>query len=49
VCYKVQGYSAKQIYDSTYLEVIGAYNYLIYLRRKPKEALENLEKGLPRK
>lgn len=45
--YKVQGYSAEKLYKTTYLEVLGAFNYLIYLRNKPKEALLNLEKGLP--
>ena len=48
-CYKVQGYSAEQLYKSTYLEVLGAFNYLIYLATKPKEALSNLKKGLPRR
>lgn len=44
-----EGYSAQQLYETTYLTPIGAYNYLIYLRESPEEALENLEKGLPRK
>ena len=48
-CYKVQGYSAEQIKNSTYLEVIGAFNYLIYLKRNPKKALADLKAGLPRK
>lgn len=48
-CYKVQGYSAEQLHKTTYLEVLGAFNYLIYLGNKPKEALANLQKGLPRR
>ena len=47
--YKVQGYSAEQLYNTTYLEVLGAFNYLVYLKRKPKEALADLKAGLPRK
>ena len=46
VAHKVQGYSAEQIYKTTHLDVLGAFNYLIYLKRNPKEALENLQKGL---
>lgn len=45
----VEGYSAKKLTETTYLEPVGAYNYLIYLRDKPSEALSNLKKGLPRK
>lgn len=48
-CYKVQGYSAEQLYTTTYLEVLGAFNYLVYLKTKPQEALDKLKKGLPRK
>ena len=48
-CYKVQGYSAEQLYTTTYLEVLGAFNYLIYLTMKPQEALDKLKKGLPRR
>lgn len=48
-CYKVQGYSAEQLYKTTYLEVLGAFNYLIYLSMKPQEALKNLKKGLPKR
>ena len=45
----VKKISAKQLVGSTYLSPVGAYNYLIYLRESPKEALEDLKKGLPRK
>ena len=48
-CYKVQGYSAEQLYTTTYLEVLGAFNYLVYLTMKPQEALDKLKKGLPRR
>jgi len=44
---KVQGYTAKKIADETKLTPLGVFNYLIYLREKPQEALENLKKGLP--
>lgn len=47
-CYKVGGYSAQDIYRKTYLTEIGAYNYLIYLRKHPKQALKDLKDGLPR-
>lgn len=46
---KVCGYSAKQLYEETYLSVLGAYNYLIYLREEPQKAITNLEAGLPKK
>lgn len=45
----VEGFSAKILAETTYLEPIGVYNYLIYLREKPSEALNYLKKGLPRK
>ncbi|MBO4847134.1 MAG: hypothetical protein J5525_12690 [Lachnospiraceae bacterium] len=47
--YIVKGYSAQMIYEATYLEAIGAYNYLIYLRNNPQKALADLKAGLPRK
>ena len=45
----VEGYTAKHLMDATTLSAVGAYNYLISLRRNPQKALENLKKGLPRK
>lgn len=45
----VEGYNAKQLNKNTHLSVIGAYNYLIYLREDTKNALTNLQKGLPKK
>lgn len=48
-CIRVEGYSAKELSEQTYLKPIGAFNYLISLRKNPKESLDNLKKGLPRK
>lgn len=48
-CVKVEGFSAQQLHETTDLTPLGAFNYLIYLKRKPTEALEMLKKGLPRK
>lgn len=45
----VEGYTAKQLYENTYLSPLGAFNYLIYLKKNPKEAIKNLKAGLPRK
>lgn len=45
----VEGYTAKQLFDNYPLSELGAYNYLIYLRETPKDALSDLRKGLPRK
>lgn len=42
----VKGYTAQQLKETTQLTVLGAYNYLIYLREDPKTALDNLKKGL---
>ncbi len=41
------GYTAKQLYQETFLSLLGAFNYMIYLKKKPLEALSNLRKGLP--
>jgi len=48
-CVTVEGYCARKLSETTYLEPIGVYNYLIYLRENPKDALLSLKKGLPRK
>jgi len=45
----VEGYTAESLNSNYPLSLLGAYNYLIYLRESPKEALEDLKKGLPRK
>lgn len=46
---KVEGFDAKELHENYPLSVMGAFNYLIYLREDPKEALDMLKKGLPRK
>jgi len=46
---EVEGQTAKSLSESTYLEPVGAYNFLVYLKEKPKEALADLKRGLPRK
>lgn len=43
------GYTAERIYRETGQTVLGAFNYMVYLKRKPEEALEYLKKGLPRR
>ena len=43
------GYTAKKISTETDLTVLGAFNYMVFLKQNPNEALLNLEKGLPRK
>lgn len=45
----VEGYTAESLNSNYPLSLLGAYNYLIYLRESPKEALDDLKKGLPRK
>lgn len=44
-----QGYTAERLFNETSLEPVGAYNYLIFLRESPEQALEALKKGLPRR
>lgn len=48
-CLRIEGFSAKELCEKTYLKPIGAYNYLVSLRHNPQIAIENLKKGLPRK
>ena len=43
---EVCGYTAKDIKNQTSLSILGAYNYLIYLRENETEALEKLRNGL---
>lgn len=45
----VCGYTAKSLKDSTQLSILGVYNYLIYLRENPNQALADLKAGLPRR
>ncbi len=44
-----QGITAADLMENFPLSLLGAYNYLIYLRESPDEALEELRNGLPRK
>lgn len=44
----VEGFTAEQLNSNYPLSLLGAYNYLIFLRETPNEALEALRKGLPR-
>ena len=45
----VMGIDVVQLYMTGKLTPVGVFNYLIYLRNKPDEALEALQRGLPRK
>lgn len=46
----VEGYTAKELHEKfDFLTPIGVYNYLIYLREDPQNALANIAKGLPRR
>jgi len=45
----VQGIDVIQLHMTGKLTPVGVFNYLIYLRNKPEEALEALQSGLPRK
>lgn len=45
----VEGYSAEHLCTNTGLSTIGAYNYLVYLREDPENALKDLEEGLSTK
>ena len=45
----VENQTAESLFNTGKLNILGAYNYLIYLKEKPEEALMWLEKGLPRK
>ncbi len=45
----IEEYNAKILHENYPLSILGAYNYLISLRENPKEALDYLNQGLPRK
>lgn len=45
----VEGFTAERLNGHYPLSLLGAYNYLIYLRECPAEAKKDLEDGLPRK
>ena len=44
---EVEGYTAEKLYNTTMLNPLGAYNYVIHLRDNPEEALAYLKAGLP--
>lgn len=46
---EVEGYNAKELSDNYKLSIVGAYNYLIYLREDSVSALADLKAGLPRR
>lgn len=43
---KVEGFTAQHLATNYPLSVLGAYNYLIYLREMPEKALADLKAGL---
>lgn len=43
------GYTVEKLSERDDLNLLGAFNYLVYLQKKPDEALANLKKGLPRR
>lgn len=46
---QVCGYTAETLYRDYNLSPLGAYNYLVYLKEDPNNALTDLKAGLPRK
>lgn len=46
---QVCGYTAETLHRDYNLSPLGAYNYLVYLKEDPNNALTNLKAGLPRK
>ena len=45
----IEGYSAKRLNTEYPLSILGAYNYLIYLREDLQNALKDLKNGLRKK
>ena len=43
---RVEGYSARELEEQYPLSILGAYNYLIYLRMNPVQAIQDLKNGL---
>ncbi|MCL2152157.1 MAG: hypothetical protein FWH57_04230 [Oscillospiraceae bacterium] len=41
----VEGYTAQLLNKTTFLSVVGSYNYLISLREEPEESLKDLKEG----
>ena len=46
---QIEGYTAERLCNEFNLSPLGAYNYLVYLREEPTNALADLKAGLPRK
>ena len=46
---RVEGFSARDLKEKYPLSILGSYNYLIYLRHSPNQALQDLRDGLKRK
>lgn len=46
---KYSGYTVKKLSEREDLTLLGAFNYMVYLKKNPSEAVINLEKGLPRR
>ena len=44
-----QGYDVKKLCSEFNLSIVGAYNFIIYLREDPQNAIADLKAGLPRK
>lgn len=44
----IEGYTAELLVFKYPLSLVGAYDYLIYLRESPEKALKELKKSLPR-
>ncbi len=44
---EICGYTAEILNKTTFLSVLGAYNYLVFLKEDEKRALDYLNKGLP--
>lgn len=45
----VEGYTAEMLYKNYPLSILGAYNYLIYLKTDPENAINDLKRGLKKK
>lgn len=43
------GYTAKQLNNKPFLSLLGAFNYMVYLKTKPERALAHIEKSFPRR
>lgn len=46
---KYSEYTVKKLSEREDLTLLGAFNYMVYLKKNPTEALANLKKGLPRR